>query len=162
MKLLLSDLPLNVNKELQYYDCSALTIQSCLGCFGCWTRTPGQCVLRDDANQITRDIARSEELIFVSKVRYGGYDSTLKKMLERAIPLQQAFIRIHNNETHHVQRDVKHKKAVILAYDCKDKEEQEIFLEVVKRNAHNMSFSSYEVKFINKEEIQSYVERGTL
>ena len=40
----------------------------------------------------------------------------MKTMLERAIPIQQAFIRLVDGETHHFQRRVEPKEVAILAY----------------------------------------------
>lgn len=40
----------------------------------------------------------------------------MKTMLERAIPVQQAFIRVVDGETHHEQRAVVPKRATIVAY----------------------------------------------
>lgn len=71
-------------------------------------------------------------------------------MLERAIPIQQAFIRIHQGETHHVQRNVIPKKAVIIAYGDIDDEEQDIFRELIARNARNMNFENYEIIFTSE------------
>ena len=54
MKLLLSDTPLTVSLKTEnemYIDLSALKISNCVGCFGCWTKTPGKCVIRDDSRQ---------------------------------------------------------------------------------------------------------------
>ena len=73
-------------------------------------------MIRDDAVKVYPIIADSEKIIYVSHIKYGSYDTVMKTMLERAIPIQQAFIRIYNNETHHVQRAVKDKEAVIIAY----------------------------------------------
>lgn len=114
MKLILSDRPLDLSihsDDIVFVDLSACTIANCIGCFGCWTKTPGKCVIRDDATTIYPLIAKSDEVIYISRVKYGGYDTTMKTMLERAIPVQQAFIRIHNGETHHVQRAVVPKKS---------------------------------------------------
>lgn len=115
MRLVLSDRALTsvpVGRDFEYVDLSALKIAPCVGCFGCWTRTPGRCVIRDDAVRVYPLIAASDEVVYVSRIRYGGYDSVMKRMLERAIPVQQAFIRIHGGETHHVQRAVEPKRAV--------------------------------------------------
>lgn len=98
MRLVLSDRALTcvpVGRDFKYVDLSALKIAPCVGCFGCWTRTPGKCVIRDDAVRVYPLIAASDEVVYVSRIRYGGYDSVMKRMLERAIPVQQAFIRIH-------------------------------------------------------------------
>ena len=107
MKLILSDKYLNLDvsdhSNTKFIDLSSLNIANCTGCFGCWTKTPGKCVIRDDATKVYPYIAKSDNLIYISKILYGGYDTPMKTMLERAIPIQKAFIRILNGETHHVQ-----------------------------------------------------------
>ena len=72
--------------------------------------------------------------------------------------MQQAFIRYHNGETHHVQRAVTMKKATILAYGDISPEEQEIFRQLIARNAINMSFESYEVKFTTEAMLNDVVK----
>lgn len=108
MRLLLTDTPLPIQfsegSENYLIDLSSQKISHCVGCFGCWVKTPGKCVIRDDATKIYPLIAKSEEVLYVSRVKYGSYDTPMKTMLERAIPVQQAFLRIHHGETHHVQR----------------------------------------------------------
>lgn len=154
MKLILSDRPLDIHfsnpHEIRYFNLSELKIANCTGCFGCWTKTPGKCVIRDDATRIYPCIARSNAILYVSRLKYGGYDTVMKTMLERAIPIQQAFIRIHQGETHHVQRNVIPKKAVIIAYGDIDDEEQDIFRELIARNARNMNFENYEIIFTSE------------
>lgn len=151
MKLIMSDRHLDIsirdNSDIRYIDLSSLKINNCVGCFGCWTKTPGKCVIRDDATKVYPLIAESDEVMYISRIRYGGYDSVMKTMLERAIPVQQAFIRIYNGETHHVQRNVKAKKATIVAYGDISEEEKDIFTRLIARNAHNMSFASHNIIF---------------
>ena len=162
MKLLLSDTPLTVSLKTEnemYIDLSALKISNCVGCFGCWIKTPGKCVIRDDAVKVYPITADSEKIIYVSHIKYGSYDTVMKTMLERAIPIQQAFIRIYNNKTHHVQRAVKDKEAVIIAYGELSQEEKNIFIRLVARNANNMSFSSYRIVFVAKEDLTATVEQ---
>lgn len=162
MKLILSDKALDIdiknNDSIKYIDLSSLTIANCIGCFGCWTKTPGKCVIRDDAVRVYPEIARSDTLLYVSRIKYGGYDTVMKTMLERAIPVQQAFIRLLNGETHHVQREVVPKKATIIAYGDIDMEEQEIFQSLVARNAHNMCFESYQVIFTTAAKLEQIVK----
>lgn len=161
MRLILSDRPLDIpmknKEEIKYIDLSALKIANCIGCFGCWTKTPGKCVIRDDATNVYPYIAASDEVLYVSHIKYGGYDTIMKTMLERAIPVQQAFIRIVNGETHHVQRAVKAKKATIIAYGRITQEEKEIFQQLIGRNAHNMNFESYRILFATEDNLQNVV-----
>lgn len=163
MKLILSDCPLSIAMEqysnIKYIDLSALDIKTCMGCFCCWTKTPGKCVIRDDATQVYPEIAHSDTVLYISHIKYGGYDTIMKTMLERAIPIQQAFIRILDGETHHVQRDVKLKKATIIAYgEDLSQEEKDVFEQLIARNAHNMSFAQYRVLFTTKDELENVVK----
>lgn len=163
MILILSDRPVHFpefscGQEVRYVDLSALKIARCMGCFGCWVKTPGRCVIRDDAVKIYPLIAQSDSLIYISRIRYGSYDSCMKTMLERAIPVQQAFIRLHEGETHHVQRAVAPKMATILAYGDISEESQNLFKELVERNVKNMNFESWKVRFVEESLIEQAVQ----
>lgn len=164
MKLILSDTPLSVvdgtqDSGIKFIDLSALKIANCIGCYGCWTKTPGKCVIRDDAVKVYPCIAKSDTLLYISKVKYGSYDTVMKTMLERAIPVQQAFIRLLDGEAHHVQRDVALKNATIIGYGSIDDKEKDIFRRLVARNARNMNFESYEVLFVSEEALEETVRK---
>ena len=163
MRLVLSDtaLPtgLPVREDWHYVDLSQLKIADCMGCFSCWVRTPGRCVIRDDAVGVYPLIAHSDHVIYVSRLFCGSYDVPMKTMLERAIPVQQAFIRLLDGETHHIQRAVVPKKATIVAYGVRDREEENLFRRLVARNAKNMSFQSYEIRFNDEEQVEAEVRR---
>lgn len=163
MKIILSDRPLSLDlgnrTDVVCFDLSHMKITPCVGCFGCWTKTPGKCVIRDDAVRVYPRLAESDTALYVSRVRYGGYDTVMKTMLERAIPVQQAFIRLLDGETHHVQRAVVPKKATIVAYGARDREEEELFRRLVARNAKNMSFQSYEIRFTDEEQVEAAVRQ---
>lgn len=166
MRLLLTDtpLPFHFSEEAGNYliDLSSQKIAHCVGCFGCWVKTPGKCVIRDDAIKIYPLIAKSEEVLYVSRIRYGCYDTPMKTMLERAIPIQQAFIRIHHGETHHVQRAVKPKKATIIGYGNLSPEEKEVFTQLVHRNIYNMCFDTVTLRFTAKDQLNEVVGREVL
>lgn len=165
MNLILSDRSLNLNKthcDIELIDLSQLKIANCVGCFGCWTKTPGKCVIRDDAVKVYPRIAASERVLYVSHVKYGGYDTPMKTMLERAIPVQQAFIRLWHGETHHVQRRVVPKQAVIVGYGELSQQEKDLFRRLVARNANNMSFEQFRVEFATEATLEQTVEREVL
>lgn len=161
MKLILSDRELHPDikdADTEFIDLSKLDISNCVGCFGCWTKTPSRCVIRDDAVSVYPKIAASEKVIYISRVRYGSYDTLMKRMLERAIPVQQAFIRLLNGETHHVQRNVVPKQAVIIGYGDIDSDEKAVFEKLVERNAYNMCFDDYRVIFAKEDELEEIIE----
>ena len=84
MKLILSDRPLKFkpeNDSFLFIDLSALNIANCVGCFGCWTKTPGKCVIRDDAVKVYPAIAKSDTLLYISRIKYGRYNTVKTKKL---------------------------------------------------------------------------------
>lgn len=62
-------------------------IAPCRGCFGCWERMDGHCVMEDDQNAIL-DIYREADVIIWSFPLYCyGMPGHLKSFLDRTIPL---------------------------------------------------------------------------
>ena len=62
-------------------------IAPCRGCFGCWQRGDGHCVIADDQNEIL-DLYRAADVIIWSFPLYCyGMPSHLKAVLDRTIPL---------------------------------------------------------------------------
>ena len=166
MRLVLSDtaLPtgLPVREDWHYVDLSQLKIADSMGCFSCWVRTPGRCVIRDDAVGVYPLIAHSDHVIYVSRLFCGSYDVPMKTMLERAIPIQQAFIRLVEGETHHVQRRVVPKRAVIIGYGARSDAERALFRRLVARNARNMNFERHRVVFAAEQDLEQIVREEVL
>lgn len=165
MKLILSDRRLELpelQSDVRLVDLSEAKIANCVGCFGCWTKAPGKCVIRDDAASIYPLIAKSDEIVYVSKVKYGSWDTVMKTMLERAIPVQQALIRILDGETHHVQRAVVAKKATVIGYGDLSDREKALFSALIERNSRNMSFERYNVVFAQEADVDRVVEKEVL
>ena len=57
----------------------------CQGCFGCWTRHPAECFIKDSLRQVCRLIGRADELIIVTENGYGTYSPNIKNVLDRSI-----------------------------------------------------------------------------
>ena len=157
MDLVISDRALDLagaGATATVIDLSQLKIGPCVGCFGCWVNTPGKCVIRDDACRVYPYLAKSTRLLLVSRVRYGSYDTVMKTMLERAIPIQQAFLRLVQGEIHHKMRDVAPKEATILGYGALSERERQVFSHMVHRNARNLQFSSLRLCFAGEEQVE--------
>ncbi len=73
--------------EVRVVDVIDRKIAPCRGCFGCWKRMDGHCVIRDDQNAIL-DLYRDSDVIIWSFPLYCyGMPSHLKAVLDRTIPL---------------------------------------------------------------------------
>jgi multimeric flavodoxin WrbA len=76
-------------------------VAACRGCFGCWTRTPGECVVRDDAAGLLERYIAADLVAYVTPVTFGGYSAALKTLVDRIIPLlDPRFTRVRG-EFHH-------------------------------------------------------------
>lgn len=88
----------------QVINLEGLRIADCNGCFGCWTRTPGECVIHDDAPAVTEIMAHADRIILFCPVVFGGFDPMLKRVIERSISLLLPFMRVYHGELHHPPR----------------------------------------------------------
>jgi hypothetical protein len=50
-------------------------IHPCICCFGCWIKTPGQCVIKDGYDNMGLLHAQCNHLIIISQCFYGSYSS---------------------------------------------------------------------------------------
>lgn len=78
-----------------------LKVNSCLGCFTCWVKTPGECVHKDDMADLLTKHRTADVLILATPVFVDGMTSTMKAVLDRSIPLIQPFFEIRDNHCRH-------------------------------------------------------------
>ncbi len=117
-----------------------MQIQYCLGCFGCWMKSPGECVVNDAGRGVARSIAQSELLIFFTPVTFGGYSAELKKAWDRAVCSQilPLMVRVQG-ETHHPPRYPRRPMLVgIGVLPAADTESEQTFCTLIGRNALNL------------------------
>ncbi|OUO91780.1 hypothetical protein B5F40_02800 [Gordonibacter sp. An230] len=122
-------------------------VKPCTGCFGCWTRTPGVCVLRDHCTEMPRLMARCETFALVSPLVYGGFSHAVKAVLDRAIGYVQPFFRIVEGEMHHVPRYEGGFRLEAHFYGQSSEPERELARRLVRANAVNYYASAFEVRF---------------
>ena len=79
-------------------------VAPCLGCFDCWTRSPGVCRTRDAGRDLARAWVSSRLVVLVTPVTFGGYSSELKKALDRVICVGLPFFTRLRGEVHHQPR----------------------------------------------------------
>jgi multimeric flavodoxin WrbA len=116
-----------------------LQIADCAGCYGCWIKTPGTCVVNDAGRDVARLAVQSDLVVLLTAVTFGGYSSELKKAVERMIPILSPFFEKVGGEMHHAgrYRDYARILAVGMAREPDD-ERDRIFRTLVERNAINM------------------------
>jgi multimeric flavodoxin WrbA len=79
-------------------------VRGCVGCFGCWIRTPGRCVIADRGADFVRPLSLCDEFIVVSRMTFGGLSPDIKAVLDRSIGVVMPFFRYVDDEMHHTKR----------------------------------------------------------
>jgi len=121
-----------------------IEIRHCVGCFGCWVKTPGQCMIDDPARDLASEFARSDVVAMLTPVTFGGYSYQLKKALDRMICLISPFFQVIRGEVHHKARYDRYPGLLVVgALAGPDEESEEIFTTLVDRNAINLRSPSH-------------------
>ena len=61
-------------------------IKPCLGCFSCWTKTPGRCIQRDDMAEILAQGAAADLVVFAQPLYVFSVPGMVKNFLDRMLP----------------------------------------------------------------------------
>ncbi len=82
------------------------TMKKCIGCLGCWVKTPKHCIIQDSYNEMPTQLEEDEKII-ISRCVYGGYSRFVKNVFDRSIGSNTPFFEIRNGELKHVGRENK-------------------------------------------------------
>ena len=119
----------------------------CRGCFGCWTKHPAECSMKDSLQQVCRVIGQADELVIITRNLYGEYSPEVKNVLDRSIGSSTPFSTYRGGQMHHTLRYGKHDLWKVLVYGDITEEEKETFRYRAERNALNDGFGRSEVVF---------------
>lgn len=128
-------------------------IKQCVGCFGCWVKTPGKCVICDGYENNSADMGRCDEYIIVSKCCYGSFSPNIKKLLDRSIGYVHPDFELRGGEMHHKRRydNVINLTAYFYGENITE-EDKETCKELVSANADNFDGKVRAVRFLAKAE----------
>lgn len=161
MKTIIHDLNNNeISFNKNYNVVNALKCNNnCIGCFSCWINTPSKCIIKDEFDNLTKQLSKTDELIIISKCRYGCYSNEVKKVLERCIGYVLPYFEIRNKEIHHQSRYKNKLKLSTYFYGNIDKKNKICVDNLVKSNAINLNVSEYSIKYVdNLKEIEKCIQ----
>ena len=91
------------------------TVKNCIGCYTCWTKTPGVCVHNDDMrNELFPKWLESDLVVYATPLYYYTVNATMKAFIERLLPVLQPFIELKEGKATHPLRH-QPPKAVLLS-----------------------------------------------
>jgi len=143
------------------HDLTSLTIPDCKGDFGCWTATPGICVQPGPHCDVARDLIRSDLVVWLTPVTFGGYSSALKRLLDHCVPLITPWFTTVQSETHHEPRYERFPDVLAIGLaEQKEPESIRVFERLVRRNALNMHTRHFLSPVIGRDELPDVEARA--
>lgn len=88
--------------EVEILNIIDLNVGPCRGCFGCWAKGDGKCVIDDDQNMILEKILMADLVIWSFPLYCFGLPSHIKAVLDRTIPMVKLDMVEKDGEVRHL------------------------------------------------------------
>lgn len=76
-------------------------IKHCIGCFTCWTKTPGKCIHKDDMEELLGKISEADIMVYATPLYYYTVTGIMKDFMDRMLPLNnKEIIKVGENYSH--------------------------------------------------------------
>lgn len=126
--------------KVTHLELAKMNIRYCTGCWGCWVKTPGECIFTDDHISVCKEAINSDLLIFASPMKMGFVSSVLKKTMDRMIPLVHPYIEFVQGEMHHLKRYKNYPAVGLLLGKGGDTDDRDVAItgDIFKRLALNL------------------------
>lgn len=123
----------------------------CMGCFGCWVKKPGECVIGDAISQINRSMMNSDVVIYLSPVVFGQFSANIKNAVDRWLPNMLPFFETRpDGSTMHPPRYDDYPKQIMIGYgDALDPDDAQLFTDITKKHR-----TSVEVLIFQNDELE--------
>lgn len=142
----------SIGHRVSCYEVQKEDMHYCVGCFGCWLKTPGECVFKDISREINKAYIGSDIAVFVSPLKYGCYTTAIRRTLDRMVPNVLPFFKTVNGELHHAPRYKNYPGFVTLGYrENITTEEEETFRNLTHANAINFQAKKAQAYILRKE-----------
>ena len=101
--------------EVEVVELRKKKVNNCIGCFTCWTKTPGVCIHKDDmTNELYPKWLESDLVVYATPLYHFTVNATMKAFIERTLPILQPFFNERDGRTSHPLR-IEPPKAVFLS-----------------------------------------------
>lgn len=118
----------------------------CMGCFGCWVKKPGECVINDMMAEINRSFVASEAVIYLSPVIFGQFSANIKNAMDRWLPNMLPFFETRpDGSTMHPSRYDASPELVYIGYGSDiSAEDQKLFTDIIKKHRNRTTVLIYQ------------------
>jgi multimeric flavodoxin WrbA len=105
--------------EIQGHSVSLLDLRNmrlgyCIGCWGCWVKTPGECISQDASLEMDRAVINADFVLWAAPLIMGFPSELLKRALDKHLPLIHPYAVVDHNEAHHLKRYARYPRVGLL------------------------------------------------
>jgi multimeric flavodoxin WrbA len=91
-------------------------IRPCLGCFSCWVKTPGRCVIQDGMAELLGKLAETDIVVFATPLYVDNVSGVMKNFMDRFMPLADPhFEKDENGQYRHVRGSGKAPRIAVIS-----------------------------------------------
>ncbi len=139
-----------------------MDIRYCIGCFGCWVKTPGECFAPDRSSQVLSAMLHSDFTLWASPLVLGYPSAILKRLMDKSIPLIHPYFVVDHNEAHHRARYSRYPRLGLLLQREADTDDQDlrIVTDLFSRTALNMK-SALEFSLLTDQPVETVAQAIT-
>lgn len=123
--------------QIEYVTLCRLDIKPCLGCYSCWDKTPGKCVIKDDMQQLYDKIRSADVIIQSFPLYFFGMPSQLKCMTDRCLPFTLPYlgnyVKDESASFHELREEAMHTKRLAVISTCGYVDAQYMYQALVKQ-----------------------------
>jgi hypothetical protein len=125
-------------------------VKPCLGCFGCWIKSPGKCVIKDRGQQAVSLLANHSEVVFISRLIFGCLSPDIKSVLDRSIGFLLPFFKVRGGKMRHKFRYTHRLIFKYLFYDSKGRDfEMDVAKRLIADNSNNLPIKEFHIGFFD-------------
>lgn len=130
-----------------------LDIKPCLGCFCCWNKTPGKCVINDDMGEVIQKLLWADVTVWSFPLYYFSVPSKLKNLIDRQLPMVLPFMVADSESGSHPTRyDMAEKKNVLIS-TCGFYKTEGNYDSIIPMFDHLLGKGNYETVFCSQGEL---------
>jgi len=134
------------NEPLKVVKLATKSINACIGCWTCWLKTPGRCVMKDQMAESYPDYINSDTVILLIDTSQGFINHKAKAFFDRTIPHYNPYIKMVDGECHHVAR-YKSYPDMVFYYNIKGltAQEENVIEDYLYRVAYHFESKAYRI-----------------
>lgn len=105
-----------MGETAEIVDTMKVDVKPCLGCYACWSKTPGKCVQQDDMAGILKKMVESDLVIWSAPLYCYSVPSNCKALYDRLLPLALPAQNVdEKGRTYHPGREEIHTKVMLIS-----------------------------------------------